>query len=283
MAPQNRRPPGRTGQTGTHAGLHACPHLGPYASEDDLKPLLPDIPVRVGRDIAAAVQAFPNPSPGTVGSVYARAGRLLELARIAAKDRGGGSTPPAMVLTADDQAFLEAVLARQESIGGQLTLPPAPRLPDWAATDDSALIGDFGWIRVALGNTSGDNLHDPGCRTISGGSLEDADHIPWWQLLLEPPRRICGVCNGPGVRDLPALAAFVAASDAWQERERASLEPWQITAVQKLVIAAAPSRDHRTRHHPRCARRRRALGRPARRRGLALLLADWQPRVALGT
>jgi hypothetical protein len=221
--------------------------LGPLAEGADIAALLAELPTLVVRDVIAATEvrwSSTAPTAGTVGLAYRRAARLFDLARVAAMRDHGHSVPPDTQLSEVDVAFLTAVGAHCESAGGQLLPIPVPTLPGWVSADPERrrLIETFGWLRVAVAETTGDNLHDPGCRTTRSRSFPESDHVPWWQVELESPQRICAVCNGPGIRDLTAFAGFAAAADAWDTRGRTELEPWQLAAALCLVATTAGSR-----------------------------------------
>ncbi|MGP4019133.1 hypothetical protein [Saccharopolyspora sp. 5N708] len=193
--------------------------LGPYATLEQIQPLLVDLPVPVLRDILAANAHRETGLPGTVASTFVRAAELLETARRAAKDRArgsGGETPqPGSLLGEADIAFVNAARDGIAASGGELLLPPVPTLPDWVDEEERVVAPLFGWLRLAVGDTSGRLLHSPGCSSVRSRPILLTDHVPWWLVMLENPQRLCSRCDGPGVRDLVSLAGFVAAVDVW--------------------------------------------------------------------
>ena len=217
--------------------------LGPYATADEIKPLLVDLPVLVLRDILATDQHGRPGTAGTVAGAYMRAAELLERARITSmRNVRGYETPRADTLLGEvDTAFVNAVGEHVSASGGELLLPPVPPLPEWIDEDERAVAEVFGWLRLAIGNTSGRLLHSPGCSSLSSSELLHADHAPWWQVAFQN-LRFCGRCGGPGVRDLVQLAGFTAAADVWHARGRDRIEDWQQAAVQRLLVATAAAR-----------------------------------------
>ncbi|MCO5974646.1 hypothetical protein [Actinoallomurus soli] len=219
--------------------------LGPYATVDELKPLLVDLPVPVLRDILATEAHQPG-APGTVASTFVRAAKLLEVARIASRDRQGrpprALPQPGDLLGESDIAFVNAVRDSVTASGGELLLPPVPALPEWVDEEDRAVAPLLGWLRLAVGDTSGERLHSPGCYSVQSRPVLLTEHMPWWLVMLEGWRRLCGRCGGPSVRDLLPLAGFVAAVDVWRDRGRNRIERWQQAAFQRLLVASAAAR-----------------------------------------
>lgn len=207
-----------------------------------------DLPIPVLRDILAAAPRRRSGTAGTVASTFVRAAELFEVARITAMDRSGRTgceiPQPAGLLGEADVAFVNAIRDGIAASGGELLLPPVPPLPEWVDEEDRAMALTIGWLRVAVADTSGDLLHSPGCRTVNSRPVLLTDHLPWWLAMLENPRRLCSICGGPGVRDLVALAGFVAAVDVWHDRGRGRIERWQQAAFQRLLAATAAARAH---------------------------------------
>jgi hypothetical protein len=220
--------------------------LGPYATLDELTPLLVDLPVPVLRDILAVYVDRGSGGPGTVASTFLRSAELLEVARVASMGRAGsvsGEIPqPGRLLGEADTAFVTAIREGIAASGGELLLPPVPALPAWVDEDERAVAPTFGWLRLAVGDTGGELLHSPGCASVRSRPILLTDHLPWWLVMIERPRRMCGRCGGPGVRDLVPMAGFVAAVDVWHERGRGRIERWQQTAFQRLLAATAAAR-----------------------------------------
>ncbi|WP_156959330.1 hypothetical protein [Nocardia sp. BMG51109] len=220
--------------------------LGQYVTVDELDPLLVDLPVPVLRDILAADRHGRPGRAGTVASTFPRAAELLDVARIASRDRSGrvrGDIPqPGRLLGETDVAFVNALLEDVAASGGELVLPPVPTLPNWVDEQERDMAPVFGWLRLAVGDTSGESLHSPGCRSVRSRPVLLTDHLPWWRVMLEDGRRLCGICGGPAVRDLVALAGFVAAVDVWRDRERSRIERWQQAAFYRLLSATAYAR-----------------------------------------
>ncbi|MCE7009986.1 hypothetical protein LWC34_45345 [Kibdelosporangium philippinense] len=220
--------------------------LGIYATPDKLTPLLVDLPVLVLRDILATNPHRRIGSADTVAATFMRSAELLEQARVAAMDRHGhasGDIPqPDRLLGEADIAFVDAIHENIAVSGGELLLPPVPALPDWVDEHERSMAPSFGWLRLAVGDTSGERLHSPGCRSVRSRHVLEADHMPWWLLMLEKPQRLCGRCDGPGVRDLVPMAGFVAAVDVWHARGRDRIERWQQATFQRLLSTAAAAR-----------------------------------------
>ena len=217
--------------------------LGPYATLDELKPLLVDLPVPVLRDILATDANQQSGMPGTVASIFMRAAELLEVARVASMDRyhnAGGEIPqPGRLLREHDIAFVNAIRENIAASGGELLLPPVPTLPDWVDQEERAMAPLFGWLRVAVGDTGGEMLHSPGCTLVRSRPVQLTNHLPWWLVMLESPQRLCSRCGGPGVRDLVSMASFIAAADTWHARGDDRIEPWQQAAFQRLLSTTA--------------------------------------------
>jgi hypothetical protein len=134
-----------------------------------------------------------------------------------------------------------SLLSREGEVS-QIILPPVPPLPDWVGEEERHLCPVFGWLRLAIGDTGGQMLHSPSCHTVRSRPVQSADHMPWWEVLLEGRRGLCGVCNGPCVRDLVPLTGFVAAVDVWHQRGRDRIERWQQGALQRLLTATSAAR-----------------------------------------
>src|SRR5262249_7702096 len=126
--------------------------------------------------------------------------------------------------------------------GGEILLPPTPRLPEWVSDERRTMAPILGWLRVAIAETSGRLIHSPGCRSVRSQPVLQADHLPWWQIMLEDPDRICSVCGGPSIRDLVPLAGFVAAVDVWLARGSSRIERWQHETLLRLLSATAMAR-----------------------------------------
>ncbi|MGW0518254.1 hypothetical protein [Crossiella sp. NPDC003009] len=220
--------------------------LGPYASPDELRPLLVDLPVPVLRDILATDWRQEPGVPGTVAACFTRAACLLETARLSVRsrrDRGSGDAAHLDELLGEtDVAFVRAVREDVATAGGELLLPPVPTLPDWADEHDRALASTFGWLRLAVGDTDGSKLHSPGCSLVRSRSVFLTKHTPWWLVMLESRHRLYGKCGGPSARDLVALTGFVAAVEVWDARGRREIERWQQAAFQRLLVATAAAR-----------------------------------------
>ncbi|WP_026211664.1 hypothetical protein [Longispora albida] len=212
--------------------------LGPYAKAEDVKGLLEDFPLLVARDIIAA-DPRDQGAPGTVGATFMRAARVLEAAQYPSET----VLHPDDLLGESDVAFVEAVCGSIAAAGGEVVLPVVPPLPSWVDEEHRTVAGSLGWLRVAIGDTySGQRVHAVGCRRVQSRPVSQADHKPWWLLMLESRDRLCGVCDGPGARDLKALASFVAAADVWRDREGGEIEPWQQVALLRLLAAASAAR-----------------------------------------
>jgi hypothetical protein len=87
-------------------------------------------------------------------------------------------------------------------------------------------------------------LHSPACRALRSLPVSLADHEPWWMVMLEDPRRVCGRCDGPAVRDLVPVAGLLAAVDVWHDRGEGRIERWQQAAFQRLLSATSAARAH---------------------------------------
>jgi hypothetical protein len=220
--------------------------FGPYATVDEISPLLVDLPVRVLRDILATNENRQPGAPGTVAAVFTRSAALLEDARIASIDRSRGGHDdiprPRELLGEADVAFVSALREQVVASGGNLLLPPVPLLPDWVSEEDRQMAPAFGWLRLAVADTSGEKLHSPSCHIVRSRSVPLADHMPWWRVMVESSRRVCGVCDGPCVRDLVPLAGFAAAVDVWHHRGRDRIEQWQQAAFQRLLAVTSVAR-----------------------------------------
>jgi hypothetical protein len=214
-----------------------------FGGPAELQALLRDLPMKVGRDIlAASGRRGESAAPGSVAGTFARAAEFLVHARRAERqgvetgrfgDHGLGQA---------DIDFVNALMADVAAAGGELVLPPVPRLPHRLEPGERAMASVFGWLRLAVGSTNGRSLHSPACHTIRSESAALANHLPWWQVILEHPNRLCGVCYGPSLRDLLPMVGFTAASDVWNDRGRDRVERWQHAAFQRLVAAAAAAR-----------------------------------------
>ncbi|MDA3646282.1 hypothetical protein LZ318_28975 [Saccharopolyspora indica] len=220
--------------------------LGPYATLEEIRPLLVDLPVPVLRDVLATDARRRPGRAGTVAATFLRAAELLEVSRIASMRHAGRTSQeiprPERLLDDRDIAFVNAVRDQIAAAGGELLLPPVPVLPDWVDEDDRTTAPVFGWLRLAVADTSGRLLHSPGCRSVRSYPVQLADHVPWWLVMLEHPRQLCAICGGPAVRDLVAMAGFVAAVDVWHARGCDKIERWQQTALQRLLSATALAR-----------------------------------------
>ncbi|WP_157528976.1 hypothetical protein [Nocardia sp. NRRL S-836] len=220
--------------------------LGEFVTLDELRPLLVDLPVPVLRDILASDTRRQSGTPGTVASVFIRSAELLEVARIASMDRhrnAGTEIPqPGDLLGEHEVAFVNTILEGITASGGELLLPPVPTLPDWVDEDMRTIASLFGWLRVAVADTSGEMLHSPGCTVVRSRPVLLVDHVPWWLVMLESPRRLCSKCDGPAVRDLVPMAGFVAAVDVWHARGCDRIEQWQQAAFQRLIAATMTAR-----------------------------------------
>jgi hypothetical protein len=207
--------------------------LGQFANAADLIPLVSSLPVLVTRDLLGAGGRRTN-EPGTVSAVFARAAEVLDCARLNLPSGDSPGSPPRAwyeLITDLEVEFLNAVRTWARGQGSEITLPWVPRLPDWVDGEEQGLLKSFGWLRMALGDTSGRNMHAPGCHTIRSGSGLLADHLPLWQVVVEDQKNLCGVCGGPGLRDLLEFSGFIAAADVWSSRGNAELERWQVVAI----------------------------------------------------
>lgn len=219
--------------------------LGPYRTARQLEALLIDLPVPVLRDIIAA---DPHDGPGAAGSVaavFARAAELLEMARIGMLQHNAGhrTRRPDEIVTQTDAAFVIAVQARVSASGGLLLLPAVPQLPDWVEYEFRETAFVFGWLRLAVADSSGEKLHDAGCTLLHYHvPVLECAHQPWWSVLLADETSLCAHCGGPGLRDLVAFAGFAAAADVWKARGCDRIEDWQQQALQRLVAATAAAR-----------------------------------------
>jgi hypothetical protein len=202
---------------------------------DPLHPALANLPLLVMRDILsrATLAWSETAQAGTVGSTFERAARLLHYAQ-----RSKSGPNPSHLIAESDLAFVAAICDSVAESGGQILLPPVPPMPDWVRDTDRLSAPVFGWLRLAVGDTTGSMLHQPDCYVLRGNSrsVDTADHLPWWHVMLEDPRqRICGVCHGPGIRDVLALAGFLAAADVWDGRGRDRIEQWQVESFYQLL------------------------------------------------
>lgn len=215
------------------------------ATPDEVAPLFANVPVPVARDIVSAVrgQAGDEADPNSVSRVFARTAFLLKQARIAMTSRAAPRLAErSALLTEAHVAFVWALHEQIANEGGELRLPYVPRLPDWLDDEPRQRAAAFGWLRLDIGDTSGDHLHSTSCHTIRSQARSDAEHMPLWEVELEHCGNICTVCGGPNVRDLLAYAHFTAAVDVWTARQRPAIERWQRIALLRLVAASAESR-----------------------------------------
>lgn len=218
--------------------------FGPRATVDEILPLMVGLPVRVLRDILATSEHRQAGAPGTVAAVFMRSAQLLECARFDSE-----YVPrPRDLLGESDVAFVGALREQIAASGSEILLPPVPVLRDWKRDEDDEgrqLLGALGWIRVAVGHTSGQKLHSPRCHVLKSGrgSVATADHIPWWRAVAEHPYDVCGVCYGPCMRDLVPMAGFTAAVDVWHHRGRGGIEKWQQAAFQRLLAVTSMARS----------------------------------------
>jgi hypothetical protein len=78
------------------------------------------------------------------------------------RNAGAEIPQPGGLLGEHEVVFVNAILEGIEASDGELLLPPVPALPDWVDEDMRAVSSLFGWVRVAVGDTSGEMLHSPG-------------------------------------------------------------------------------------------------------------------------
>jgi hypothetical protein len=214
-----------------------------HATPEDVARVLGDLPIPVARDLVSAVRFGPDEGlPGTVGHVFNEAAHLVDVARTLNDERSPQLGTRYRLVTETHADFVAAVRDDIAAQGGRLTLPYVPALPHWLSDQRRIVAESLGWLRVAVGDTSGNRLHDAACHTISGRPLLLTTNVPLWQVLLERMDRECGVCGGPNVRDVLAFAHFTAAVEVWDARGRTGIEPWQRAALTRLIAASALSR-----------------------------------------
>lgn len=225
-----------------------------------------ELPLTVIRDLIAAVNIHGNPTstePGSVGQVLKRAGQwgfwlLLQLDN---HDSGHSLSVDELGEPAGD--FIEAVQqSYRDEEGAELLLPTVPAMPAWIEEPGAydRVRGEgwawrkFGWLRVAYGDSpQGRFLHSPDCKSLTRGGMGDGlatdSHMPVWQMIVFP-RRHCGRCEGPTIRDLSTLVPFLMALDIWQARDRSGIEAWQRAAVTRFIESSESARaqiePHRT-------------------------------------
>jgi len=147
--------------------------FGARVTPDSVAALLRDLPLFVARDIVAATRFEDSPAAGTVAAVFARAAGLFKRVRLDAR----GDRTPWLILQGRDAAYIAAACEQVAASDGQVVLPFVPLLPGWLDRDVRAMGRAFGWLRVAVGDTSGTRIHDPGCRAITAQSLKDSGHV----------------------------------------------------------------------------------------------------------
>lgn len=216
--------------------------FGSHGKPDEITPLLVDLPVRVLRDILATDENRRPGAPDTVAAVFMRSAALLEIARVESLGLSEYLPRPSELLGETDVAFVSALCEHVAATGGDLLLPPVPSLPDWVREEDRLMVPALGWLRLAVADTSGEKLHSPSCHVVRSRSVSQADHLPWWRVMVEGSHRVCGVCDGPCVRDLVPLVGFTAAVDVWHHRGRDGIEQWQQAAFQRLLAATSTVR-----------------------------------------
>jgi hypothetical protein len=209
---------------------------------DPLHPVLANLPLLVMRDIlsSATLVWSETASAGTVGSTFERTARLF---RNAQYSKSGPN--PTQLIAEIDLAFVAAICESVAESGGQILLPSVPPMPDWVRDEDRLSASGFGWLRLAVADTTGSMLHQPDCHVLRGNSrsVDHANHLSWWHVMLEDQRqRICGVCYGPGIRDVLALAGFLAAADVWDSRRRDRIEQWQAESFYQLLSVTYAAR-----------------------------------------
>ena len=216
-----------------------------HATPDEVARLIENVPVPVARDIVSALpgQGSDDADPNSVGKVFARTAYLLNEARIAMAGRAAPRLAArSALLTEAHIAFVWELHEQIADEGGELRLPYVPRLPDWLGDEAGERAATFGWIRLAVGDTSGDRLHSTSCHTIRSHTASDADHSPLWRIELTHRDDVCTVCGGPNLRDHLPFAHFTAAVDVWTARQRSAIERWQRVAFLRLIAANAESR-----------------------------------------
>jgi hypothetical protein len=213
-------------------------------SDDELAELLAGLPVPVARDlISAAPYGLPDSALGSVGRTFSSAAFLLNQARRIRPDGPAPELPYLHTsLTGQHKDFVHALCDQVAEEGGAISLPHVPRLPSWLDEGDRELVEVFGWLRLAIGDTSGQRLHATSCHTIKSFSHVSSEHEPLWRVALEKRDNICGVCDGPNIRDVLPFAHFTAAVDVWDARDRQLIEPWQRVTFLRLVAVNAAAR-----------------------------------------
>ncbi|WP_156959901.1 hypothetical protein [Nocardia sp. BMG51109] len=219
--------------------------LGQRVKREKIEPLISQFPVTIARDIIAALSPPEDCAADSVAAVFRRTADILEDSRISNMSRRGRNRhdyPQRSLIGEPELTFVATVRDHFAATGDELRLPWVPRMPEWLDDEDRVLAETFGWLRVGVADTGGQLIHSVGCRSVNSRSLEHADHIPLWAILVENKRLLCSVCGGPGFRDLVPLAEFIAAVDVWSARNRDSVEPWQRIALLRLIAASAYAR-----------------------------------------
>lgn len=224
--------------------------------------LLGDLPVRVRRDILAALDdatgRFEETGPfegegrvvsGAVRDVFARAASMIRRVDIS-QGSGRDLVSPADVLGSQDAEFVLATVEVADGQGQTFMMPVVPALPEWLDGElnvpSRSMLVSLGWIRVAVADTSGRRLHRLGCSVTRSGRYDrgarTVETKAWWEVALAPSGSRCGVCGGPAVLNGLEFAHFLAASDAWEARGREGIETWQVAAVGRLIAATTRTR-----------------------------------------
>lgn len=218
--------------------------------------LLGDLPVKVRRDIVAALGdatlQFYGESRVTSAAVRDVFSRSASMIRRVGIPRGSGRDleSPDVLLRAYDAEFFSAITDVAVAQGQVFRPPFVPALPAWLDDELSvpsrSMLAALGWVRVAIADTGGRKLHRLGCSvTRSGNSdrnLRTVETMAWWEVALAPSNSRCGVCGGPAVLHGIEFAHFVAAADAWEARGRETVEAWQVAAVGRLIAATTRTR-----------------------------------------
>lgn len=223
--------------------------LGPFAVLADLGTLLEPLPSTLRRDLLAALTVRHRPVLATlpedaVGRVLADAVAVLDHARLTVTPRERGASTPRLdgLVDAAWVAFLAAVDAEAADRGEDMGIPRPLPYPASARWDDgeSAVLSAWGWARTALGDTTGEKLHNIGCPNAAGSYLDRAETRSWWDVTMADAS--CGVCGGPGTAHPVALAHLAAAVSVWDARGRGPIERWQYQALGRFVGASVADR-----------------------------------------
>jgi hypothetical protein len=93
------------------------------------------------------------------------------------RNAGAEIPQPGSLLGKHEEAYVNAILEGIAVSGGELLLPSMPALPDWVDEDMRAVASLFGWLRVAVADTSGEMLHSPGV-PLYFGQVDRVHHLP---------------------------------------------------------------------------------------------------------